>query len=170
MSSYLSIIFSSVFILVLVTSGTFANTTYSQVSPTPSTPSKLHLVKITSPTKGQQVPVGKDLTISGTSLDNGTSSDCKVSVKVNGISPYHDASGNGGPGQADYSKWNFTLTSTYTNIQPGSNKITAKFSCSNNPIFLSHNSVNVTGVADTSVAPTKNNSSQHEQVSSPAPP
>src|ERR671931_2104550 len=27
-------------------------------------------IKITSPTRGQQVPVGKDLTISGTSIDN----------------------------------------------------------------------------------------------------
>jgi len=131
----------------------------------PSQP-KLHLVKITSPAKGQHVPIGKDLTISGTSLDNVTSSDCKVSVKVNAINPYHNASGNGGPGQAEYSKWNFTLTSAYTNIQPGPNKITAKFSCGNNPILLSHNSVNVTGVAATDVSATNNNSSQQEQISS----
>jgi len=135
----------------------------------PSQP-KLHLVKITSPAKGQQVPIGKDLTISGTSLDNVTSSDCKVSVKVNGINPYHNASGNGGPGQADYSTWNFTLTSAYTNIQPGPNKITAKFSCGNNPILLSHNSVNVTGVAATDVVATINNSSQQQQISSTATP
>ncbi len=187
--SYLSRTFSSstagAIILFLFSYGILTNVAYAQIfpnnqvnttaTPTSSPPStlqqqasqpKLHLVKITSPTKGQQVPVGKDLTISGTSLDNGTSSDCKVSVKVNGISPYHDASGNGGPGQADYSKWNFTLTSTYTNIQPGSNKITAKFSCSNNPIFLSHNSVNVTGVAAGDVAVTNKNSSQQKQISS----
>jgi hypothetical protein len=193
--SYLSRTFSSstagAIILFLFSYGICANVTYAQIfpnnqtntsaTPTSSPPStlqqhqqssqpKLHLVKITSPTKGQQVPVGKDLTIFGTSLDNGTSSDCKVSVKVNGISPYHDVSGNGGPGQANYSKWNFTLTSTYTNIQPGSNKITAKFSCSNNPIFLSYNSVNVTGVAATGVAAANNNSSQLEQVSSTATP
>jgi hypothetical protein len=89
---------------------------------------------------------------------------------VNGISPYHDASGNGGPGLADYSKWNFTLTSAYTNIQQGPNKITAKFSCSNNPSLLSHNSVNVTRVAATDVAATNNNSSQQEQISSTATP
>src|SRR3954452_15185492 len=42
-------------------------------------------IKIISPTRGQQVPVGKDLTLSGTSIDNATAStnDCKVSVIVN---------------------------------------------------------------------------------------
>lgn len=193
--SYLSMTFSSstagAIILILLSYAIMTNAAYAQIfpnnqvnpsaTPTPSPPStlqqqqqasqpNLHLVKITSPAKGQQVPAGKDLTISGTSVDNGTSSDCKVSVKVNGISPYHDASGNGGPGKAGYSKWNFTLTSAYTNIQPGPNKITAKFSCSNNPVLLSHNSVNVTGVAATDVAAINNNSSQQEQISSTATP
>ena len=189
---YLSMTFSSstagAITLILFSYATLTNVAYAQIFPNnqvnptatpqstlqqqPQAPSqpKLHLVKITSPAKGQQVPIGKDLTISGTSLDNVTSSDCKVSVKVNGISPYHDASGNAGPGQADYSKWNFTLTSAYTNIQPGPNKITAKFSCSNNPSLLSHNSVNVTGVAAADVAATNNNRSQQEQISSTATP
>jgi hypothetical protein len=177
-------------IMLILLSSILTNVAYAQIFPntqanttatgSPSPPStlqqqppsqpKLHLVKITSPAKGQQVPIGKDLTISGTSLNNGTSSDCKVSVKVNGINPYHDASGNSGSGQADFSKWNFTLTSAYTNIQPGPNKITAKFSCSNNPSLSSHNSVNVTGVAATYVAATNNNSSQQEQISSTATP
>jgi hypothetical protein len=39
----------------------------------PSSPS-VAKVKITSPTKGQQIPVGKDLTISGTSINNATAS------------------------------------------------------------------------------------------------
>gem|GEM_PF-392472 len=191
--SYLSMTFScsaAASIILILLSSILTNVAYAQIFPntqgnttataSPSPPStlqqqppsqpKLHLVKITSPAKGQQVPIGKDLTISGTSLNNGTTSDCKVSVKVNSINPYHDASGNGGPGQADYSKWNFTLTSAYTNIQPGPNKITAKFSCSNNPSLLSHNSVNVTGVAATDVAATNNNSSQQEQMSSTATP
>ena len=55
----------------------------------------LHLVKITSPIKGQTVPVGKDLRISGTSTANETTSNCSVSVIVNGIGRYHDASPNG---------------------------------------------------------------------------
>src|SRR5712692_3930468 len=50
--------------------------------------SNLHFVKITLPTKGQQVLVGKDLLIYGTATGNATSG-CKVSVKVNSISPYH---------------------------------------------------------------------------------
>jgi hypothetical protein len=50
----------------------------SSSSLTPSSQSAAAKVKITSPTKGQQVSVGKDLTISGTSTDNATpsSSDC----------------------------------------------------------------------------------------------
>ncbi len=169
MSSYLSIIFSSVFILVLVTSGTFANTTYSQVSPTPSTPSKLHLVKITSPTKGQQVPVGKDLVVSGTSATNKTAN-CKVSVKVNFINPYHNASPIGVGGNTDYSKWNFTLSPAYTTIKPGQNKITAKFVCANNPTLASHYSVNVTGVenvANVATAAAKNSIQQISSVATP---
>ncbi len=169
MSSYLPIIFSSVFILVLVTSGTFANTTYSQVSPTPSTPSKLHLIKITSPTKGQQVPVGKNLVVSGTSATNKTAN-CKVSVKVNFINPYHNASPIGVGGNTDYSKWNFTLSPAYTTIKPGQNKITAKFACANNPTVASHYSVNVTGVenvANVATAAAKNSIQQISSVATP---
>ena len=169
MSSYLPIIFSSVFILVLVTSGTFANTTYSQVSPTPSTPSKLHLIKITSPTKGQQVPVGKNLVVSGTSATNKTAN-CKVSVKVNFINPYHNASPIGVGGNTDYSKWNFTLSPAYTTIKPGQNKITAKFACANNPTVASHYSVNVTGVenvANVATAAAKNSIQQISSVAKP---
>ena len=104
-------------------------------------------IKIISPAKGEQVPVGKDLLVSGTSSSKAISPDCKVSVKVNGISPYHDVSANGGIGKDDYSKWNFTLTPAYTTIKEGQNKINAKFSCSNNPNLVSHNSINVTGVS-----------------------
>ena len=84
-------------------------------------------IKITSPTRGQQVPVGKDLTISGTSIDNTTAStnDCKVSVVVNKVRPYQPATSatgtDGGAAANDYSKWNFVLTSKYTTIKPGQN-------------------------------------------------
>jgi hypothetical protein len=111
--------------------------------------SNLHLVRITIPTKGQQVPVGKELFILGTSTDNSTSG-CKVSVKVNSINPYHDASPSSGAGRSDYSKWNFTLSPTYTAIKQGQNKITAKFACNNEPALVSHYSVNVTGVGTVS--------------------
>ena len=106
-------------------------------------------VKITSPTRGQQVPVGKDLTISGTSIDNATASstDCKVSVIANKIRPYQPATATGTGGAADYSKWKFDITSKYTTIKPGENRITAKYECANNPLLTAFSSVNVTGVA-----------------------
>jgi hypothetical protein len=141
----------------------------TQKQPTPSPPSTslptLHLVKIISPIKGQQVPVGDNLMISGTSADN-TTSDCKVSVIVNGIKPYHDTFPNGQDGQSDYSKWNFALNPTYTGIKEGPNKITSKFSCGNDPSLISHNSVNVTGVAATDIPPTASNGNGSSQQQS----
>ena len=147
----------------------------TQKQPTPSPPSTslptLHLVKIISPIKGQQVPVGDNLMISGTSADN-TTSDCKVSVIVNGIKPYHDAFPNGQDGQSDYSKWNFALNPTYTSIKEGPNKITSKFSCGNDPSLISHNSVNVTGAAATDIGATafshndSNQQQSQQQISS----
>ena len=111
-------------------------------------------VKIISPTKDQQIPVGKDLTISGTSIDDATSN-CQVSMSVNHVKPYQPATAAGTGGANDYSKWNFVLTSNYTTIKPGpDNRITAKYTCTDNPVMVpSHSSVNVTGVA-TAAAPT----------------
>jgi hypothetical protein len=130
---------------------------------------KLHLIKITSPTKGQQIPAGSNLMVDGTAIDNGTmTSDCKVSVIVNGIKPYQKAAPTGHGGPNDYSTWNYLLTDTYTAIKQGQNKITAKFSCSNNPSVTSHNSVNVTGVASTNtamIAPISSHASSASQIS-----
>jgi hypothetical protein len=141
----------------------------SQKQPIPSPPltslPNLHLVKIISPIKGQQVPDGDNLMISGTSADN-TTSDCKVSVIVNGVKPYHDAFPSGQNGQSDYSKWNFALTPTYTSIKEGQNKITSKFSCGNDPSLISHNSVNVTGAAATDIAATASNDNGSSQQQS----
>jgi hypothetical protein len=108
----------------------------------------LHMVKIISPAKGERVPVGNDLAISGISAanSNSTSINCQISVIVNSLKPYQKATPTGQNGSTDYSKWNFTLTSKYTSIKEGQNKITAKYSCPNNPTSISHNSVNVTGV------------------------
>jgi hypothetical protein len=105
-------------------------------------------IKITSPTKGQQVSVGKDLTISGISIDNATASstDCKVSVIANKVRPYQPTTATGPGGAADYSKWNFVLTSKYTTIKPGENRITARYECANNAALTSFSSVNVTGL------------------------
>jgi hypothetical protein len=153
--SYLLISFCSVICLTLLGSSILTNAAFGQntslagpsigLQQQQSTVPKLHLVKIISPTKGEQVPVGKDLSISGTSVDNGTSG-CKVSVKVNFVNPYHDALPIAAGAQNNsYSKWNFTLTSAYTSIHPGQNKIIAKFSCADNPNLISKATVNVTG-------------------------
>ena len=122
----------------------------SSSSPKPP-PSSQHIskVKITSPTRGQQVLVGKDLIISGTSIDNATAK-CEVSVIVNNVKPYQPAISTVGPGRtggaADYSKWKFDITYKYTTIKPGQNRIVAKFECKDNSASKSFSSVNVTGV------------------------
>ena len=57
----------------------------------PSIHTKLHTVRITSLTKGEQIPVHSSLTVTGTSIANSTSANCEVSVIVNGIKPYEKA-------------------------------------------------------------------------------
>jgi hypothetical protein len=127
------------------------------------------LIKITSPTKGQQIPAGSNLVVAGTAIDNATmTSDCKVSVIVNGIKPYQKAAPTGHSGPSDYSTWNYVLTPAYAAIKQGQNKITAKFSCSNNPSVTSHNSVNVTGIASGNtaiIAPISSHASSASQIS-----
>jgi hypothetical protein len=111
-------------------------------------------VKITSPTKHQQIPIDKNLIITGTTsryqgfLDNPAPLHCQVSIIVNGIKPYHTATATGPDGGADYSKWKFLLSSNYTTIEQGpNNKITARYTCSSHDHNMeSFNSVNVTGV------------------------
>ena len=130
--------------------------------PAPPSITKLQTVKITSPAKGQQVPIGENLTvfgITGTAVGSTGLSHCQVFVIANSVKPYQPATGIGPGGAADYSKWNFVLTSKYTTIKSGpDNKITAKYICSNNPSAVSYYSVNVTGGAtSTSVVASNNN-------------
>jgi Big-like domain-containing protein len=109
-------------------------------------PHKSHPVVITSPKKGQQVPVGRNLTIQGTSTGS-MASHCKVYVIVNGVKPYRLANGTGPGGAADYTKWSFLLNSKYATIKEGSsNKITAKYICNNNPSQRSFYGLNITGI------------------------
>ena len=120
------------------------------IGTTTGTTSNIKAVNITSPTKGQQVPLGKDLTILGTSIGNASTSNCQVIVGLNEIRPYQSATGTGPGGAKDYSKWSFTLTPKYATLKPGpDNKITARYKCSsnNNPNLVLVSSVNVTGVA-----------------------
>jgi len=94
-----------------ITKDSAATTSSSNVT------TKIHALRITSPAKGQQVPVGKNLEVSGisTPADGTTSnSNCHVSVILNGVKPYQNTTGVGPLGQNDYSKWKFTLPPAYT--------------------------------------------------------
>jgi phosphatidylglycerophosphate synthase len=119
-------------------------------------------VKITSPTTGQQVPVGQ-LTISGTSTDNATS-DCTVYADWNNTKPFQTATATGPGGVNDYSRWTFTYTDNYHLITNGTNNLTSKLSCldesnlGSTANLTKSYSVNVTGVATTgAVSATKEN-------------
>src|SRR5918999_1473615 len=72
-------------------------------------------VNITSPHRGQQIPVNiNELTISGKSTDKPDTDDCQVSVIINDVKPYQPATANGTPGENnDYSRWSF-INSNYT--------------------------------------------------------
>ena len=116
-----------------------------------STSTAIAGVKITSPTRDQQVPVGS-LKISGTSTDKATSNDCTVYAIWDHLKPYQKVLANGPGGANDYSKWSFTYTSVYHLITNGTNELTAKISClSSSPSSASNltkwYSINVTGVA-----------------------
>ena len=106
---------------------------------------KLPSVRITSPVRGQNVPVGKNLGVSGISASRSTSS-CAVSVMVNGIRPYQNATAIGPKGQKDYSRWTFLILPKYTSIKEGVNKIASKISCNNKPSLVSYYTLNVTGL------------------------
>ena len=127
---------------------------------------ELPVVKIISPINGQNVSIGSNLTISGISTgtnttaigNNNSNNRCHVSVIVNNIKPYQDATADGLNGANDYSTWHFTLSPNYSPIKEGENKITSKLSClptgsnvnlTNNTItnnLVKWHSVNVTGV------------------------
>jgi PsbP-like protein len=137
--------------------------TYAQLpnqtlpTPQPTLTPKLHAVKITSPTADQQVPVGRDLRVMGTSIAN-QSSNCYIAVGLNHVKPPQNATAVGLRGANDYSKWNFDITSKYTTIKQGPNRISAKYTCTNtSPNLLLFDSVDVigTGVNGQSVAANK---------------
>jgi hypothetical protein len=101
-------------------------------------------VKITSPSTGQEVPVG-ELAINGTSTDN-TATDCQVYVDLNDQKPFQNATATGPGGADDYSTWSYNYTRGYHLITEGVNELTSKLSCISNPMNVTKwNSVNVTG-------------------------
>jgi hypothetical protein len=125
-----------------------------------STPKPLS-VKITDPIKGQQIAVGKNLTLSGISRYNVTAK-CQVFVIVDSIRPYQKTIPIGQAGVDDYSHWKYALAPAYPgSIKEGINKITAKLLCNTNPTSLTKfYSINVTGVNGASL------NQQHLQIRS----
>ena len=105
-------------------------------------------VKITSPARGQQVPVGS-LTISGTSKANTNSNDCTVYAIWDHLKPYQKVEPTGLGGSDDYSNWAFTYTSAYHLITNGTNQLTAKISClaSSSTNLTKWYSINIIGVS-----------------------
>jgi hypothetical protein len=109
-------------------------------------------IKIINPIEGQLVPVGKELIVSGESSDN-VFKNCTVSVIANNIKPYQNAHPSAAAESGDYSKWSFTLSSNYTDILEGPNRITAKLSCPESNRWYSVNPIGVpTGKASMNVS------------------
>ena len=100
-------------------------------------------IKIISPHMGQRVPLG-NIVITGTSASNATLH-CLVSVVLNGIQPYRNATplGQHEAGANGYSNWTFTGHIS----KPGLNRVTAKFSCPPPMFLIKFYSVNVTAAA-----------------------
>jgi hypothetical protein len=159
----------SVIIMIL-----FASTiSISSVSALPQQQTSLG-VKITNPAKGQQVAIGKNLTLSDTSSYNATSN-CGVFVIVDGVRPYQKTTPIGQTGENDYSKWKYTFTPAYAGtVREGINRITAKLLCQAYPANLTKfYSINITGMngiaskqsaitrSNSSVAPLSSNSSSY---------
>ena len=110
-------------------------------------------VNIISPSKGEAVPAGSSLTISGTS-DDSAQTNCNIQIIVNDNRPYQDTIPVA-PG--DYSEWTFVVNPQYAEIEEGINTITSKASCDapHEPVlkldpltrqYVKHYSINVTGV------------------------
>ena len=91
-------------------------------------------VKIISPDKGDLVPLNSNnsLVIQGVSKDNATS-DCDVSIIINNVKPYQTVKPTGIQGDNDYSNWQYKVSSNYTTINEGNNKITSKILCLDGP-------------------------------------
>ena len=157
---------------------------------------ELPSLKIISPTNGQNISIGSNLTISGISTgtntsaigtNNNSNNRCHISIIVNNIRPYQDATADGPNGAKDYSRWHLTV-SPASAIKEGENKITSKLSClpagsnvnsTNSTItnnLVKWYSVNVTGVLESPSSQVNQNdqtitnaTTQHQQQPSPLP-
>ncbi|MDQ3868819.1 MAG: hypothetical protein M3250_04590 [Thermoproteota archaeon] len=162
MASRIEIIFKGfvlylvITLILLISTTNFAFTQEEQATNTIS-------IKITSPVTGQRIPIG-ELTISGTSTDN-TTTDCTVYADWNDQKPFQKAIATGPGGVNDYSTWTFTYTDKYHLITNGTNNLTSKLSCLNNPTNLTKwNSIDVIGEVSLSIS--KNNVTTGDQRTS----
>ena len=148
------VLFPSILILTLFVSTIWISS--NQVNMVHAIPDQTQLatikpisVKITDPIKGQQIGVGKNLTVLGTSKYNATSN-CQVFVIVDSMRPYQKTIPIGQAGADDYSKWRYALAPTYSgSIKEGINRITAKLLCNSIPTTPKFYSINITGVNET---------------------
>src|SRR5215213_11018449 len=123
-------------------------------------------IKITSPSTGQETPVG-ELSIMGTSTDNPTT-DCTVYADWNNLKPFQKAIATGPGGVNDYSTWNYTYTNNYHLITNGTNELTSKLSCISSPTNLTKfYSVNLIGIATMTNNKTNATSAEVQQQQSP---
>ena len=110
------------------------------------------IIKIVSPPRGQQVPTGGNLTVSGVSSDN-PSTDCQVSLLLNDMKPYQKTipTGKSNSGGENFSSWKYNINDKNGSIKAGLNKITSKLTCNNpnQPNGISKwYSINITGTSD----------------------
>jgi hypothetical protein len=144
------------------------NAATSDPHPNPSIskipPSHGITLKIVSPVKGQHIPTGTNLTVTGISSDN-SSANCQVSLLLNDLKPYQKTAptGKSNSGGDDYSSWRYVINNKYGSIKEGLNKITSKLTCINtnqpnvpNTGVSKWYSINVTGISAKTVqsAPT----------------
>jgi len=134
--------FPGILVLTIV-STIWISSQVSTVHGMPATTTPL-VVKITSPHKGQQVGIGHNVTLLGTSSHN-ASSKCQVSIIVDKKRPYQNTIPMG-QGAGNYSEWKYTLAPTYTALTEGMNRVTAKLTCNSNPVFTKFYSINLTGI------------------------
>jgi hypothetical protein len=103
-------------------------------------------VKITSPTANSTIPVWQ-LVIRGISSDT-PETNCIVSVDWNDLKPMQNVTASGPAGLDDYSNWTFAYTDAYHIISEGTNELTSKITCYDNPANITNKfySIDVTGM------------------------
>ena len=128
-----------IILIILVASNNLTSLSYSQnrsiQKPAVNTmmaKSKVNSIKIIFLKQGQSIHNDKSFTIAGISAyDHHTN--CRVSIVLNNVRPYQNVIATGHNGSNDYSTWKFSLSSKYTIVKSGLNRVAAKLTCSAKP-------------------------------------